>query len=79
MLLSKEKERSASTFDFASYHTLDEVLCSAEHSLHLPGAVPWLCARGDIGGGGNETLGTLLLSLGGEFCRARRAGIPPRA
>uniref|UniRef100_A0A8B9TK48 Peptidase M14 domain-containing protein n=1 Tax=Anas platyrhynchos TaxID=8839 RepID=A0A8B9TK48_ANAPL len=28
MLLSKEKERSASTFDFASYHTLDEVLCS---------------------------------------------------
>eukprot|EP00075_Anas_platyrhynchos_P022272 XP_027311525.1 carboxypeptidase A1-like [Anas platyrhynchos] len=25
MLLSKEKERSASTFDFASYHTLDEI------------------------------------------------------
>ncbi|XP_068526270.1 carboxypeptidase A1-like [Anas acuta] len=25
MLLSKEKERSTSTFDFASYHTLDEI------------------------------------------------------
>lgn len=33
MLLSKEKERSTSTFDFASYHTLDEVICSAESFL----------------------------------------------
>lgn len=79
MLLSKEQERSTSTFDFASYHTLDEVLCSAERSLHLPGAVLWLCARGDIGGGGSDTLGTFLPSLGGEFHRAWGAGIPPRA
>lgn len=35
MMKSRRMERSTRTFDFASYHTIDEVLCSAEHLFHL--------------------------------------------
>uniref|UniRef100_A0A8B9EXW3 Peptidase M14 domain-containing protein n=1 Tax=Anser cygnoides TaxID=8845 RepID=A0A8B9EXW3_ANSCY len=58
MMLARGLERSASTFDFASYHTLDEVLCSAEDgpNLRQPGTTwalgshPALSAQFSTGG-----------------------------
>lgn len=71
MTKSRRIERSTSTFDFASYHTIDEVLCSAEHSLRLAKVTLSPC-HGCIHAvtfvvAGETPLGTRLSSLGGGF------------
>lgn len=71
MMKSRRIERSTRTFDFASYHTIDEVLCSAEHLFHLARVMLSPC-HGCIHVvtfvvAGETPPGTCLFSLGGGF------------
>lgn len=53
MAKPRRTKRSTSTFNFGSYHTIDEVLCSVEHSLHLGGDMlrPCLHPCSEVRGG----------------------------